>query len=192
VYITGTWHLNNTGLHAPPVLVQKWPDSNWMLVQRWPDSNSEEKWDKASYLETCLHFYWLIKWTLITCKCNKIKNSFYHQNNENIYIFLWVTKTEIHTSECQVGAIIMSKLLPQGAPYIYYSLWGTGDTRLHKQSFQCTQYAHFNDCTIDAKTHVWPIDGIAQWLTNQRSLLGHIQAKHETFFDCLPVTKSIE
>jgi hypothetical protein len=28
-----------------------------------------------------------------------------------------------------------------------------------------------------AKTHVWPIDGIAQWLTNQRSLLGHIQAK---------------
>jgi hypothetical protein len=44
---------------------------------------------------------------------------------------------------------------------------------------------------IDAKTHVWPIDGIAQWLTNQRSLLGHIQAKHETFFDWLPVTKSI-
>jgi hypothetical protein len=30
---------------------------------------------------------------------------------------------------------------------------------------------------IDAKTHVWPIDGIAQWLTNQRSPLGHIQAK---------------
>jgi hypothetical protein len=30
---------------------------------------------------------------------------------------------------------------------------------------------------IDAKTPVWPIDGIAQWLTNQRSLLGHIQAK---------------
>jgi hypothetical protein len=30
---------------------------------------------------------------------------------------------------------------------------------------------------IDAKTHVWPIDGIAQWLTNQRSLLGHIQAR---------------
>jgi hypothetical protein len=26
---------------------------------------------------------------------------------------------------------------------------------------------------IDAKTHVWPIDGIAQWLTIQRSLLGH-------------------
>jgi hypothetical protein len=32
---------------------------------------------------------------------------------------------------------------------------------------------------VDTKTqtHVWPIDGIAQWLTNQRSLLGHIQAK---------------
>jgi hypothetical protein len=30
---------------------------------------------------------------------------------------------------------------------------------------------------IDAKTHVWPIDDIAQWLTNQRSLLGNIQAK---------------
>jgi hypothetical protein len=30
---------------------------------------------------------------------------------------------------------------------------------------------------IDAKTHVWPMDGIAQWLTNQRSLLGYIQAK---------------
>jgi hypothetical protein len=30
---------------------------------------------------------------------------------------------------------------------------------------------------IDAKTHVWPIYGIAQWFTNQRSLLGHIQAK---------------
>jgi hypothetical protein len=30
---------------------------------------------------------------------------------------------------------------------------------------------------IDAKTHVWPVDGIAQCLTNQRSLLGHIQAK---------------
>jgi hypothetical protein len=29
----------------------------------------------------------------------------------------------------------------------------------------------------EAKTHVWPIDGIAQWLTNQRSPLGHIQAK---------------
>jgi hypothetical protein len=29
----------------------------------------------------------------------------------------------------------------------------------------------------DAKTHVWPIDGIAQWLTNQRSILSHIQAK---------------
>jgi hypothetical protein len=30
---------------------------------------------------------------------------------------------------------------------------------------------------IDAKTHAWPIDGSAQWLTNQRSQLGHIQAK---------------
>jgi hypothetical protein len=30
---------------------------------------------------------------------------------------------------------------------------------------------------IDDKTHVWPIDGIAQWLTNQRSPLCHIQAK---------------
>jgi hypothetical protein len=35
---------------------------------------------------------------------------------------------------------------------------------------------------IDAKTHVWPIDGIAQWLTNQRSLLGHIQAKTRDVF----------
>jgi hypothetical protein len=26
---------------------------------------------------------------------------------------------------------------------------------------------------IDPKTHVWPIDGIAQWLTNQWSLLGY-------------------
>jgi hypothetical protein len=29
-------------------------------------------------------------------------------------------------------------------------------------------------------------------LTNQRSLLGHIQGNHETFFDWLPVIKSIE
>jgi hypothetical protein len=35
---------------------------------------------------------------------------------------------------------------------------------------------------IDAKTHVWPIDGIAQWLTNQRSLLGHIQAKKKKLY----------
>jgi hypothetical protein len=27
------------------------------------------------------------------------------------------------------------------------------------------------------KTHVWPIDGSAQWLTNQRSLLGHIPVR---------------
>jgi hypothetical protein len=30
--------------------------------------------------------------------------------------------------------------------------------------------------TIEAKTHVGPIDGIAQRLTNQRPLLGHIHA----------------
>jgi hypothetical protein len=30
---------------------------------------------------------------------------------------------------------------------------------------------------IDAKTHVWPIYGIAHWLTNQWLLLGHIQAE---------------
>jgi hypothetical protein len=26
-------------------------------------------------------------------------------------------------------------------------LMSNGVTRLHKQSFQCTQYAHYNDCT---------------------------------------------
>jgi hypothetical protein len=36
--------------------------------------------------------------------------------------------------------------------------------------------------SIDAKPHVWPIDGIAQWLTNQQSLLGHIQAKTDVFW----------
>jgi hypothetical protein len=35
---------------------------------------------------------------------------------------------------------------------------------------------------IDAKTHVWQIDGIAQWLTNPQSLLGHIQAKTGVVF----------
>jgi hypothetical protein len=44
--------------------------------------------------------------------------------------------------------------------------------------------------SLDAKTHVWPIDGSAQGLTNQRSLLGHrSRQKHETFFDWLQVTK---
>jgi hypothetical protein len=31
--------------------------------------------------------------------------------------------------------------------------------------------------SFDAKTHVWPTAGSAQGLTNQRSQLGHIQAK---------------
>jgi hypothetical protein len=45
---------------------------------------------------------------------------------------------------------------------------------------------------IDTKTHVWPINGgIAQWLTNQRSLWAISRQKHDTFCDCLPVTKSI-
>jgi hypothetical protein len=42
---------------------------------------------------------------------------------------------------------------------------------------------------IDAKTHVWPIDSIAQWLTNQRSLLGQIQAKTWDGFWLAQVTK---
>jgi hypothetical protein len=42
---------------------------------------------------------------------------------------------------------------------------------------------------IDAKSHVWPIDGIAQWLTNQRSLLGHIQAKTWDVFWLAAATK---
>jgi hypothetical protein len=47
-----------------------------------------------------------------------------------------------------------------------------------KQSFQCPIKSPISKTApIGAKTHVWPIDGSAQWLTNKRSLLSHIQAK---------------
>jgi hypothetical protein len=45
--------------------------------------------------------------------------------------------------------------------------------RLHKQSFNVLNTPISTTAPTDAKTHVWPIYGIAQWLTNQRSLLGH-------------------
>jgi hypothetical protein len=45
---------------------------------------------------------------------------------------------------------------------------------------------------IDARTHVWPIDGIAHdWPISDRYWAISRQ-KHETFFDWLPVTMSIE
>jgi hypothetical protein len=36
--------------------------------------------------------------------------------------------------------------------------------------------------SFEVKTHVLPIDGSAQGLTNQRSLVGHIQAKARDVF----------
>jgi hypothetical protein len=47
---------------------------------------------------------------------------------------------------------------------------------LRQEKMQSFQYPNQKPIS---KT-VWPTDGSAQWLTNQRSLLGHIQAK--TFF----------
>jgi hypothetical protein len=53
-----------------------------------------------------------------------------------------------------------------------------GFDRLHRQTFNVLIKSPISKtASFQAKTHVWPIDGSAQGLTNQQSLLDHIQAK---------------